>query len=251
VADSGTKACELIDEKGMYDVYFIDWYMPEINGIELARRIRKYSGAEQSVCIMISAQEMRNIEAEARLAGVDSFLQKPIYPSAIVDCLNNYVSIVGGIDKKHVMLVSIFAGKRILLAEDVKINREIVKAQLAITKIEIDCAEDGKEAVKMFSENPQKYEMIFMDMQMPEMDGLEATRAIRALEIPEARIIPIVAMTANVFREDIENCLEAGMNDHIGKPLDISIVIAKIRQYIGKGIRNDGVFVPHSSEAKT
>jgi len=230
VADSGAKACELIHEKGAYDAYFVDWHMPEMDGIELTQKIRQRS-SEHSVVIMMSAQERHDFEEEARAAGVDSFLQKPIYPSAIINCLNGYIGTSSNVDKKNVMLENIFADKHILLAEDVKINREIVKAQLAITKAEIDCAEDGKEAVKMFSENPGKYDMIFMDMQMPEMDGLEATRTIRALTIPEAATIPIVAMTANVFREDIEQCLAAGMNDHVGKPLDIAAVIEKIRLY--------------------
>ena len=229
IAESGAKACKLIEENGAYNIYFIDWQMPEMNGIELTRKV-KQSG-ERSVCIMMSAQEWHHIESEAKESGVDSFLQKPLYPSMIVDCLNRYIGVPGGIDRKHVMLENIFAGKHILLAEDVKINREIVKAQLAVTKIDIDCAEDGKEAVRMFSENPDKYEMIFMDMQMPEMDGLEATQTIRALDIPEAKTVPIVAMTANVFREDIESCLAAGMNDHVGKPLDIVTVVEKIKQY--------------------
>ena len=232
IANSGAKACELIDKNGTYNIYFIDWQMPEMDGIELTQKIKQYS--KQSVCIMMSAQEWHVIETEARASGVDSFLQKPLYPSSIVDCLNRYINVPGGVDKKHLILENIFEGRHILLAEDVKINREIVKAQLATTKIEIDCAENGKEAVHMFSENPDKYEMIFMDVQMPEMDGFEATRSIRALEIPEAKTIPIVAMTANVFREDIENCLAVGMNDHVGKPLDIAIVVEKIKQYIGR-----------------
>ena len=231
VAASGERAYELIEKKGDYDIYFIDWHMPLMDGMELAQKIKQHRSFSQSVCVMISEQDWSNIEPVARDAGFVSFLQKPLYPSTIVNCLNHYIYVPGGIDKKHVMLESIFEGKHILLAEDVKINREIVKAQLAITKIRIDCAENGSEAVRMFSENPGRYDMIFMDMQMPEMDGLEATRAIRALDIPEAQTINIVAMTANVFREDIEHCLEAGMNDHVGKPLDIITVIEKIQRY--------------------
>ena len=231
VANSGIKACELIHQKGPYDIYFIDWHMPEMTGIELTQKIKRQSGSDLSVCVMMSAQDWHHIELEARAAGIDSFLQKPISSSTVVDCLNRYVDVTGGVDKKHVMLETIFEGKCILLAEDVKINREIVKAQLATTKIEIDMAENGKKAVEMFSENPRKYDMIFMDVQMPEMDGLEATRIIRTLKIPEAKTIPIVAMTANVFREDIEQCLAAGMNDHVGKPLDIMIVVEIIKRY--------------------
>jgi len=125
-----------------------------------------------------------------------------------------------------------FNGRRILLAEDVEINREIVLSLLAPTQLEIDCAENGEEAVRIFSASPELYDMIFMDIQMPEMDGLTATRCIRALGTPKAMEIPIVAMTANVFKEDVEKCLEAGMNDHIGKPIDLDEILRKIKEYL-------------------
>ncbi|GHV44781.1 hypothetical protein FACS1894204_02500 [Synergistales bacterium] len=127
-----------------------------------------------------------------------------------------------------------FEGYHLLLAEDVEINREIVLALLEPTHLAIDCAENGAEALRMFSSDPDHYDMIFMDVQMPEMDGYEATRRIRALNVSRAQTIPIIAMTANVFREDIENCLAAGMNDHVGKPLDFNDVLGKLRKYIKK-----------------
>ncbi|MDR1961897.1 MAG: response regulator, partial [Gracilibacteraceae bacterium] len=125
-----------------------------------------------------------------------------------------------------------FTGYRVLLAEDVEINREIVLALLEPTGLAIDCAVDGAEVVQLFAENPSRYHMIFMDIQMPSVDGYEATRRIRALDFPWAAAIPIVAMTANVFREDVEKCLEAGMNDHVGKPLDLNDVMDKLREYL-------------------
>jgi CheY-like chemotaxis protein len=109
-----------------------------------------------------------------------------------------------------------------------------VAALLEPTLIAIDCAENGLEAVEMFSAGPDAYDMIFMDIQMPEMDGYEATRSIRALDIPRAKTITIVAMTANVFREDIEKCLASGMNDHGGKPLNIEEVLATLSKYLPK-----------------
>jgi signal transduction histidine kinase/ActR/RegA family two-component response regulator len=136
------------------------------------------------------------------------------------------------IDEKKPAAKNTFAGRRILLAEDVEINREIVVLLLEQTLIKIDCAENGAEAVRMFKSAPDKYDLIFMDLQMPEMDGYEATRSIRALDVDNAKIIPIIAMTANVFREDVEKCLRAGMNDHVGKPLDIDEVMDKLRSYI-------------------
>jgi len=126
-----------------------------------------------------------------------------------------------------------FTGQSILLVEDMEINREIVQALLEPTEIIIDCAENGEVAVKKFKEAPSKYKMIFMDIQMPLMDGYETTRMIRALDTPNAKIIPIVAMTANVFRDDVEKCLDSGMNSHIGKPLNSDEVMEKLRLYLG------------------
>jgi signal transduction histidine kinase/PAS domain-containing protein len=126
----------------------------------------------------------------------------------------------------------VFAGYRILLVEDMEINREIVMALLEPTQLGIDCAGNGSEAVWMFERDPHKYNLIFMDIQMPEMDGFEATRRIRAMDIPQAKIIPIIAMTANVFKEDIEKCLDAGMDDHIGKPIDIEEILGRLKTYL-------------------
>jgi signal transduction histidine kinase/CheY-like chemotaxis protein len=126
-----------------------------------------------------------------------------------------------------------FTGKSILLVEDLEINREIVLALLEPTQLIVDCAENGEEAVKMFRQAPNKYGMIFMDIQMPLMDGYQTTRNVRALDIPNAKTIPIVAMTANVFRDDIEKSLESGMNSHIGKPLNFDEVMGKLRMYLG------------------
>ncbi|MDR1246516.1 MAG: response regulator [Clostridiales Family XIII bacterium] len=126
-----------------------------------------------------------------------------------------------------------FSAYRILLAEDVEINREIVLALLEPTGLAIDCAENGAAALVIFGASPDSYDMIFMDVQMPEMDGYEATRRIRALDTARAKSIPIIAMTANVFREDVEKCLEAGMNDHLGKPIDFDEVLGKLRSYLG------------------
>jgi len=153
------------------------------------------------------------------------------------------------VDQKHVEksqsadIAGIFAGRRILLVEDVEINREIVLTLLEPTKLEIDCAENGAEAVRMFKEAPKKYDMIFMDIQMPVMDGYDATRDIREIEADlyknnkggpseQPKGVPIVAMTANVFKEDIERCLEAGMNAHVGKPIDFEEVMNRLRTYL-------------------
>jgi CheY-like chemotaxis protein len=192
---------------------------------------------------MISAGEMDGIKYEARGAGVDRFLPKPLFPSAITDCINRCLgaeNLIAAADPE-VPAADVFEGRRILLAEDVEINREIVETLLEPTALRIDCAENGVEAVRLFTASPDAYDMIFMDVQMPEMDGYEATRRIRAFEkerrgtgVPAglSKEVPIIAMTANVFREDVEKCLEAGMNDHVGKPLDIDEVLSKLRYYL-------------------
>ena len=135
-------------------------------------------------------------------------------------------------ERSHEVVTNQLEGHCILLVEDMDINREIVIELLKPTLLTIDCAENGKEALDMFISEPDKYELIFMDMQMPEMDGLEATRRIRALDIPGAKTIPIIAMTANAFKEDVEKCLDAGMNGHLGKPLDFNDVLDELRKYL-------------------
>jgi PAS domain S-box-containing protein len=233
-APGGEEALRLIEQNGSYDIYFIDWKMPGMNGIELARRIKERDGPGESVIIMISSVEWAVIEQEAKNAGVDKFLSKPLFPSAIADCINECLGQGSLAAAKNARSgeTDDFTGYRVLLAEDVEINREIVTALLEPTGLVIDCAENGLEAVSMFRNAPGKYDMIFMDVQMPEIDGYEATRLIRDLPVPEAPRVPIVAMTANVFREDIEKCLDAGMNDHVGKPLDFGEVLTKLRTYL-------------------
>jgi CheY-like chemotaxis protein len=126
-------------------------------------------------------------------------------------------------------------GYSVLLAEDVEVNREVVLGLFEPTGLRITCAENGAEAVRLFRAAPEEYDAILMDVQMPEMDGYEASRRIRSLDLPRAADIPIIAMTANVFREDIEKCLEAGMNDHLGKPLDFAEALEKLRGHLPEG----------------
>ncbi|MDR2028849.1 MAG: response regulator [Treponema sp.] len=235
-AASGEEALEKIRQDGPYTIYFIDWKLPGIDGIEVSRKIKE-SEELHPVVIMISSTEWSLIETKARSAGVDKFLSKPLFPSSIVDCINECLGIdtMRAAEKGQEKEIDSFMGYRILLAEDVEINREIVIALLEPTRLVIDCAENGAIAVERYSENPDQYQMIFMDVQMPEMDGYEATRRIRAWEAehPESsRRIPIIAMTANVFREDIEKCLKSGMDGHVGKPLDFDEVLEKLRQFL-------------------
>ena len=232
VAASGEEAAELLNKDDDYSIYFLDWKLPGMNGVNLARWIRQRTGSD-SIVIIFSSIDWSIIESDARAAGVDKFLPKPLFQSAIVDLINECLSITKETEKQPVTNeVANYEGKSILLAEDVDINREIVLTLLESTNLAIDCAEDGSQALQMYTENPEKYSMIFMDLQMPVMDGYEATRRIRSLDFPNAKKIPIVAMTANVFQEDVKRCLEAGMNAHVGKPLDYDEVLDKLRTYL-------------------
>ncbi len=230
LAQGAEEALRLVEERGGYDIYFIDLRMPGQNGISLTWDIRaREEKPESSVVIMISASDLAAVEQEAQKAGVDKFLLKPLFPSSIADIISECVVIADSYrDEAPQSIDGIFAGRHLLLAEDVEINREIVLALLEPTLLSIDCAENGAEAVRMFEAEPEKYDMIFMDIQMPKMDGYEAARRIRALDFARARTVPIFAMTANVFKEDIDKSLESGMNGHLGKPLDIDEVIATL-----------------------
>lgn len=230
---SAEEAINILEGNAAYHVLFVDWKMPGMDGIEFTRKVREHFG-NNIIVNMISGTEWEHIQQDAQSVGIDHFIPKPLFPSLIVDCLNASIGhnqAEEQREEKH-KPSEILAGKHILLAEDVEINREILKALLEETGVIIDEAEDGQKVFDAFRENPDKYDIIFMDIHMPHVDGYQATRMIRALDIPRAKSIPIVAMTANVFKEDIEKCLAAGMDNHIGKPLDIKEVMLKLEQYL-------------------
>ena len=232
VSGTGEEAIELIDKEEDYDIYFLDWKLPDISGIDIAKKIKEKS-THKSIVTLFSSTDWSLIEKEAKEVGIERFLPKPLFPTTIIEMISE--SLAANRDKikeKKQEITEDFTGYTVLLAEDVEINREIVLSLLEPLGLVIDCAENGAVAVKLFSENLNKYDMILMDLQMPEMDGYEATRTIRSLDNTQAKIIPIVAMTANVFKEDIDRCLEAGMNDHIGKPLDFDELILKLKSYL-------------------
>ena len=232
-AADGKQALEMLKNAEIpYNIIFVDWKMPEMDGIELTREI-KQRYQDNIIVTMISAFEWSDIEAEAKAAGVDMFVMKPLFNSQLVDCINEALGVESGISELNMSdNDGKFEGKIILLAEDVEVNREIVIALLENTGITIECAEDGAQAIEKFEAGYERYDMIFMDIHMPGVGGYEATKAIRALDIDKAKTIPIVAMTANVFREDIERCLASGMNDHIGKPIDLEELSIKLNKYL-------------------
>ena len=217
-----------------YAIYFIDYNIHDTDALELTEELKRmHPKHDCTVIIMAPSSECIDIEEKAKEAGVDMLLPKPLFPSALVDRINEALcKNREREDETSEEVEEDYSSKYMLLAEDVEINREILISLLEPTNLNIESAENGAIAVSMYSAAPEKYDIIFMDVQMPEMDGYEATRRIRALDIPSAKTIPIVAMTANVFREDIERCLEAGMNDHLGKPLEISIVLEVIKKYL-------------------
>ena len=238
VASDGPEAINMIKKSSNmpYNIFFVDWLMPKMNGIELTRRIKKING-DNSIIIMISANDWNNVEKEAIAAGVKLFVSKPLFPSTLINAINTCLGteVNGSSDeiqdeaaKSHYN----FSGCTLLIAEDVEINREIMSAILEETGISIDYADNGQIAVEMFRKNPEKYSLILMDINMPEMDGYEATRQIRSLDVLWAKEIVIIAMTANVFREDIEKCLKSGMNDHTGKPIDANALYEILNEYL-------------------
>ena len=232
IASDALQARRLIEERGEYDIYFIDWRMPGIDGIELTSQIKKLQKRKLFVVVMITSAGWDLIKVKATEAGVDKHLLKPLFNSSIVDCVNECLGLARGQYAGPKNIKGIFAGKNMLLAEDIGVNREILVALLEGTELAIDCAENGLEALDMLTSSPCKYDIVLMDVQMPKMDGLEATRNIRLLPALKYRNLPVIALTANVFKDDIEACIVAGMNEHLGKPLDIESVFRVLRKYL-------------------
>jgi CheY-like chemotaxis protein len=202
-----------------YNLVLLDWKMPEMDGVEVARKIREQYDKETTVIILTSFNWDEILE-EAIHSGVDSFLAKPLFASNVLDEFER-------IARKNNMTLfkekerAELKGRRILMAEDVFINAEIMKQLITIREAEIDHAENGRIALEMFEESPVgHYDVILMDVRMPEMDGLEATEAIRKLNRPDAKTIPIIAMTANAFDEDVQRSLQVGMDAHLTKPVE-------------------------------
>ncbi len=223
-----------------YHAYIIDWLMPDLNGIEVVRRIRRTIGDETPIYIL-TAYDWADIEAEAREAGVTAILEKPIFRSELVDVLLDAAEGIIARDKANVQASqqeetqSRLAGRKVLIVEDIEVNREIIKALLSKTDLQFDDAENGALAVeKLQHAQPGDYDLVLMDVQMPVMNGLEATEKIRSLGIEWLEKLPILAMTANAFREDQEKALEAGMTDFLTKPIEIAEVMAALEKYLVK-----------------
>lgn len=223
------RAKEAFEQKDAFEVYIIDWLMPDMNGIETVRRIRGVIGDSASI-IILSAYDWADIELEAREAGVTAFVEKPIFMSELRKVLTQPIALVQE-DEKWQKEENRYAGKKVFLVEDNALNSEIATAILEKAGIVVDAVEDGMDAVnRMVEVDEETYDLILMDIQMPKMDGYTATREIRMMKNNRKANIPIIAMTANAFEEDRRKAFQVGMNAHITKPIDIKKILATFDQ---------------------
>ena len=228
---SAERALEWIAE-GRYQLVLLGWKPLDMNGIETARAIRQNCG-EGGPAVLLLACDWSGIEDEAREAGISGFISKPLFPSTLSGALSAFAG-RGGEEAASAekAVEQRLRGKRILLAEDNELNWEVAREMLSVLEMELDWVENGQACVARFEKSPAGYyDAILMDVRMPVMDGYEATAAIRGLERGDADI-PIIAMTADAFSEDIQKCLERGMNDHLAKPIDVQAVASKLKKYL-------------------
>jgi CheY-like chemotaxis protein len=236
---SGDAAVERLqkakEEENEFAVVILDWKMPGKDGIETTREIRALVGEEVPI-IILSAYDWSDIEQEALAAGVNAFIEKPLFKSRLTHVLKEVLG-AEQVEEKKAELKHLqkhnCSGKRVLLVEDNEINIEVAQEILGIAGLEVETAGNGKEAVERVTEKPAGYyDLIFMDVQMPVMNGYQATEAIRAMEREDLKKIPIIAMTADAFAEDVKKAEEAGMNGHIAKPIEIGRLEKIIEEWI-------------------
>ena len=212
-----------------YDLILIDWKMPEMDGVETTRQIRDVVGQDTPIIILTSFN-WDDIADEARDAGVDTFVPKPLFAGNVLDEFR------AAFNRKNQELARNtvdLEGRRVLLAEDMPINAEIIIMVLSMRNIQADLAENGAIAVEMFEKSePGYYDAVLMDMRMPEMDGLQATKCIRSMDRPDAKSIPIIALTANAFDEDVQRSLQAGLNAHLSKPVEPETLFETLKKLI-------------------
>ncbi len=228
------RARQAVEMGNAFRIYIVDWILPDLNGIEVARQIRSAVG-EDAPILLLTAYDWGAAEEEARAAGIRAFCSKPVFHSALRDAL---LTAIGKGEREEGAVLpdpsGRLRGKRLLLVEDNELNREIALEILRESGFLVETAEDGEAAVRMVSDSrPGYYDLVLMDVQMPKMNGYEATRAIRALANPVHAKIPIVAMTANAFEEDQREALEAGMSAHVAKPIEMEKLMDVLSSLLG------------------
>ncbi len=248
VTDNGYEAAAKAEQaqaaETPYDLCLIDWKMPFIDGLETIRRIREGAAGRKPAAVLMTAYDTAEIKEESRRAGAFSIITKPLFESTLSALLSAISGNGGKEETDSVVPAGDFRGRRFLVVEDNELNREIAVGLLEATGAQIETAENGKEAVEKFDRSlPGYFDLILMDVQMPVMNGYEATKAIRALKRRDAGSIPILAMTANAFSEDVEKSLASGMNGHISKPIDLKEVFDKIASALLTTPRTDDIFL--------
>ena len=233
IALSGIQAIDMVQVRHVrrepYNLILVDWKMPELDGIETTKRIREIVGYDTAI-IILTSYNWDDILEEAISAGVDSFVGKPLFVSTVMDEFQ--MAFRKKLEEKEAHKPDL-RGRRILLAEDVDVNAEIMQMVLSMREMETERAENGKIAVEMFASNPAGYfDAILMDMRMPEMDGLTATSTIRAMDREDAKKIPIIALTANAFDEDVQRSMQAGLDAHLSKPVDPDLLFQTLKSFI-------------------
>lgn len=217
-----------------YQIVLVDWKLPGMDGILVAKQIRQIIGEDMPI-ILISAYDWSEFEDEARNAGISGFIAKPLFKSSLFYGLKKYMGIEGMADETEKDTDMDLSGCHILVAEDNDLNWEVLKELLSYIGMELEWAENGKICLQKFQKSESRYfDAILMDIRMPVMDGYEATKAIRALDRPDAQTIPIIAMTADSFSEDVQRCLDSGMNAHTAKPINLDEVVSLLKKYIMK-----------------
>lgn len=233
---SGENAIKMVmmhhQKREEYQIILLDWKLPGMDGIQVAKEIRQRLGDEIPI-ILISAYDWSEFEAEARAAGISGFISKPLFKSTLFYGLRPFVTGLEASQDSAPEQDAALRGRRILLAEDNDLNWEIANELLSDLGLELDWAENGKICVEKFQASKKGYyDAILMDIRMPVMTGYEATTAIRALNHSDASTIPIIAMTADAFAEDIQHCLDCGMNAHVAKPIDIGEIARLLKRYV-------------------
>ena len=232
--EAAYRAKAAYEEGDPYHTYIIDWQMPETSGIETARRIRSMVGPDAPI-IILAAYDWTDIEDEAVAAGITAFCAKPLFMSDLKAALlaANNIGENRQSDEGSVWTKADYSGKRLLLVEDNELNREIAEVILGEAGFMIESAPDGTDAVAMLERSEEGYyDAVLMDVQMPVMNGYEATKAIRAMQRRDVKTLPIIAMTANAMEDDKEAALKSGMNAHIAKPLDIELLMNVLHQFL-------------------